>query len=49
MIQYKNIIGLVPYFYKLSELDSIDIDGPIDFFIAEKLYHHIMIEEKELL
>ncbi len=38
MILYKNIIGIKPFLYRISELESIDIDTELDFFIAEKLY-----------
>jgi len=38
MIKFKNIIGEKPYFYKLSDVESIDIDTPLDFFVAERLY-----------
>jgi CMP-N-acetylneuraminic acid synthetase len=38
MIRYKNIIGIHPYFFKLDEEESIDIDTNLDFFISEKLY-----------
>lgn len=48
MIRNKNIIGLRPYFYKLNEVESVDIDTPLDFFIAEKLYKHLILENKNL-
>ena len=38
MIKNKNIIGQSPFFYKLDEVQSFDIDTPLDFFVAEKLY-----------
>jgi len=38
MIEYKNIVGKRPYFVKLSQIESIDIDTLEDFFIAETLY-----------
>ena len=38
MIKYKNIIGQNPLFYKLDEVESVDIDTPLDFIIAENLY-----------
>lgn len=38
MIEYKNIVGKRPYFIKLSQIESIDIDTLEDFFIAETLY-----------
>jgi len=38
MIKYKNVIGLRPYMYELSEIESVDIDTQFDFDIAEFLY-----------
>ena len=36
------------YFYKLNEVESLDIDTPLDFFIAEKLYQHITLDNNKL-
>ena len=41
MIENKNIIGQSPFFYKLDEVESIDIDTKLDFFIAEKIYKNV--------
>ena len=49
MINNKNIIGKKPYFYKLDEIESVDIDTSLDFFIAEKLYKQLRIDKKEIL
>ncbi len=38
MIKYKSIMGKKPYFFKLDERESLDIDTPLDFKIAEILY-----------
>jgi len=38
MIKYKSIIGKKPYFLKLDERESLDIDTPLDFKIAEILF-----------
>jgi CMP-N,N'-diacetyllegionaminic acid synthase len=46
MIKNKNIIGQRPLFYKLGELESVDIDTPLDFFIAEKLYKETVIKNR---
>ena len=48
MIKNRNIIGMNPYFYKLNEVESLDIDTPLDFFIAEKLYQHITLDNNKL-
>ncbi len=39
MLKSKNFIGDNPYFYEISELESIDIDTNLDFDIAEFLYN----------
>ncbi len=38
MIEKKNVLGNKPYFYEVDDLESIDIDNPIDFKFAEFLY-----------
>lgn len=38
MIQKKDAMGDHPFFYHLSAMESIDIDNPLDFDIAEFLY-----------
>ena len=38
MIENRNIVTENPYFYKLDEIESIDIDTEFDFFIAEQIY-----------
>lgn len=38
MIEIKNVVGKHPYFVPLSKCESLDIDTPEDFFIAETLY-----------
>lgn len=38
IISKKDIMGDFPYFYHLSPLESMDIDNPLDFEIAEFLY-----------
>ena len=39
MIQCKDIIGERPYFYPISQTESMDIDTPTDFAIAEFMYN----------
>lgn len=48
MINYKNIIGKKPYFYKLGEVEAVDIDTPLDFFIAEELYKKTILNKEKL-
>jgi N-acylneuraminate cytidylyltransferase len=41
MITYRNIVTDNPYFYKLDEIESIDIDTEFDFMIAEYIYNKL--------
>ena len=41
MIRYKDIMGQTPYFFPISQRESIDIDTPTDFAIAEFMYNKI--------
>ena len=45
MIAKKNVIGDKPFFYEINDLESIDIDNPIDFVFAEHLYKKKIIFE----
>jgi len=38
MRKEKRVVGNNPGFYKLNEIESIDIDTEFDFFIAEQIY-----------
>ena len=38
MLNNKNIIGNKPYFYRLDEIESIDIDTEYDFMVAQYVY-----------
>lgn len=38
LIKYKNIVGHNPIFRITDEIEGLDIDTPLDFFIAEELY-----------
>ena len=38
MIKYKNVVGSNPMFYALDDIESIDVDTPLEFEIAEFLY-----------
>ena len=38
MIKRKNVVGDKPFFLKLSEIESIDIDTPVEFEFAEYIY-----------
>ncbi len=41
LIKRRNMVGYNPYFYKLDETESLDIDTEFDFKIAEFLYKEI--------
>lgn len=49
MIKYKNVVGRSPYMYELNEVESIDIDTELDFYIAEQMYKRTIFEKKSLL
>lgn len=41
LIKYKNIVGLKPIFKIINGIEGLDIDTPLDFFLAEQIYHKI--------
>ena len=49
LIRNSNIIGKAPKFVTDSDIEAIDIDTPLDFYIAEQLYIRTKVEEKDLL
>lgn len=49
LIKNKNIIGKKPDFVITSDVEAIDIDTPLDFYIAEQMYQRLIIDQKELL
>ena len=49
LIKNHNIIGKNPDFVLTSDIEAIDIDTPLDFYIAERMYQHLNVEGKELL
>lgn len=49
LIKNRNIIGKHPQFIQTSDIEAIDIDTPLDFYIAEQIYKKIEIEKKQLL
>ena len=49
LIRNSNIIGKKPQFVVTNDIEAIDIDTPLDFYIAEQLYKKLMLEKKELL
>jgi N-acylneuraminate cytidylyltransferase len=49
LIKNSNIIGKRPQFVITDDVEAIDIDTPLDFFIAEQLYNKLILEKKGLL
>ena len=49
LIRNRNIIGKSPRFVITTDVEAIDIDTPLDFYISEQLYIKTCIENKELL
>lgn len=49
LIKNHNIIGKKPDFVITSDIESIDIDTPLDFYIAEQMYQKLVVEGKDLL
>ena len=41
MIENRNIVTENPYFHKLDEIESMDIDTEFDFMVAENIYKKI--------
>lgn len=49
LIENRNIIGKNPNFLKTSDIEAIDIDTPLDFYIAEQIYKKTILDGLELL
>lgn len=49
LVRNSNIIGKKPKFVIDSDIEAIDIDTPLDFYIAEQLYIKTQLEGKDLL
>lgn len=41
MIEKKSVIGNRPYFFKVNDIEGLDVDNPVDFEIAEYLFKKI--------
>lgn len=44
MIEKRSCLGKNPYFYRLPQEESVDIDTPVDFKVAELLYDYLFIQ-----
>lgn len=49
LIKNRNIIGDNPQFVTTSDIEAVDIDTPLDFYIAEQMYVKLVVEGKNLL
>lgn len=49
LIKNRNIIGDNPLFVTTSGIESVDIDTPLDFYIAEQIYRKVVLEGKNIL
>jgi len=49
LIKNRNIIGKHPKFVVSSDIEAIDIDTPLDFYIAEQIYRKTVLEGRGLL
>lgn len=49
LIENSNIIGKKPQFVVTDEIESIDIDTPLDFYLAEQMFVKLYKEGKNLL
>lgn len=49
LIDQCNIIGKKPCFVVTNEIEAVDIDTPLDFYLAEQMYRKVIIQDKELL
>lgn len=49
LISNRNIIGKKPKFVVDSDIEAIDIDTPLDFYVAEQLYIKLNLEHKGIL
>ena len=43
MVEKRSCLGHQPFFHRLSQLESVDIDTPFDFKMAELLYDYFVI------
>lgn len=49
LISNSNIIGKHPKFVVTTDIEALDIDTPLDYYIAEQIYRKIYLEKKDLL
>ena len=44
MVSKRSCLGKKPFFFKLDQQESIDVDTPFDFIQAELLYNHFVLK-----
>lgn len=49
LLKHKNVVGKKPEFVTLTDKEGVDIDTPLDFFIAEQVYIRTVIEKNKLV
>lgn len=49
LVSFKNIIGKRPLLISTTNIESLDIDTPLDFFLAEQIYIKTVLDNKDLL
>lgn len=49
LVRNRNIIGKHPKFILTSDIEAIDIDTPLDFYLAEQIYMKTILDGKGLL
>lgn len=48
MISRRNVVGFRPKLFVMDEVESVDIDTPMDFFVAEQLYRKLVLAKETL-
>lgn len=49
MIECRNVVGKKPEIFALPEIEAIDIDTELDFFIAEQLFRRLVLNHETIL
>jgi N-acylneuraminate cytidylyltransferase len=49
MIECRNVVGRKPKIFALPEIEAIDIDTELDFFVAEQLFRKIALKHETIL
>lgn len=49
MIECRNVVGRKPKIFALPEIEAIDIDTELDFFVAEQLFRKIALNHETIL